>query len=311
MTDKNKINFKITELTRQLSENNRDILKKFPVEACINDIKSYPELRNYNYISKKLADMFEDILYHYGLRVFALYNKLLVLKFMCEQVEYLENSGLQDNFHKLYNEWFEDIINGFSIQPDEYYTYKNDPFLKDLAVCASRGVPVGGACIVVISGVERRFLVTGESGRFLEKILFALFHMKGFKPFYYAHLVDRYVSKFNSEERIALYHNIVDLFKKNPEIKGLMGASWFYDPKVAKISPHLAYLTELPLKNGAKIFRIGTTEEDIKNATLKSRTRRKLYEQGKYMPASHYMIWPRKAMIKWADSHKRIYIGHE
>jgi len=58
-------------------------------------------------------------------------------------------------------------------------------------------------------------------------------------------------------------------------------------------------LADVPIKNGAKIYRVGTSESDIKNATSWSPTRMVLYKEGRYIPTCHLLIWPRKELMEW------------
>jgi hypothetical protein len=95
----------------------------------------------------------------------------------------------------------------------------------------------------------------------------------------------------------------------------MVGTSWFYDPQLAYVSPHLSYLRLRPMERGATIVRNGSSDYAISCATAKSRsgcedrvarlvasTRRKLYEQGKYVPVAYSLLWPREALLGWVDA---------
>jgi hypothetical protein len=79
---------------------------------------------------------------------------------------------------------------------------------------------------------------------------------------------------------------------------------WLYDSNLENVSPELVYLRRKPEQNGAKVFRIGTRQRDIVHATAMSPTRRKLYQQGKYMPTAYALVWPRKELLAWVDKNK-------
>ena len=57
-------------------------------------------------------------------------------------------------------------------------------------------------------------------------------------------------------------------------------------------------------KNGGRLFYYGSSEAMIKDALFKSPTRRRLYEEGLYVPRSFIRIWPRNELIEWADRSK-------
>ncbi len=81
----------------------------------------------------------------------------------------------------------------------------------------------------------------------------------------------------------------------------MFAGSWFYDPSLAKISPRLAYLHTEPCKYGARLFKLGTSQDAIRLALLKSATRRQLYEDGKYTPTQYAILWLRKHMLRWQE----------
>jgi hypothetical protein len=165
-------------------------------------------------------------------------------------------------------------------------------------------IPVGGAWVLEKGKIGRRFFLTGDLRQFIKGLNFFFAKMRGFKPYYAIHLVDRFIDKFNASERTKCFLKISELLDMNPDIKGIYGRSWFYDPAVAKISPKLAYVRESMLENGAEDFRIGVTQFDIDNALSKSSLREKLYSQGNYIPTGYYIIWPGKEVIKWAKAEK-------
>jgi hypothetical protein len=115
----------------------------------------------------------------------------------------------------------------------------------------------------------------------------------------------RYLEQFNFKGQNICYLRIAELLKANPTIQALVGESWFYDPKLKEISPRLNYLGRYPEENGAKIFRIITSESDIRLSTLKSKTRKRLFGEGKYKPCHHMLVWPRKQLINWAEEQNK------
>ncbi len=86
-------------------------------------------------------------------------------------------------------------------------------------------------------------------------------------------------------------------------MKGLFGVSWFRDPALSHISPHLTRLTTMVTDHGARLFPLGSCKaEGIRDATAKSKTRRRLYERGAYRPMEYLLVWPRKELLAWADA---------
>jgi len=54
------------------------------------------------------------------------------------------------------------------------------------------------------------------------------------------------------------------------------------------------------LAHGAVLAHVGPTEGAIRYALAHAPDRRRLYDEGKYVPTSHAVIWTRDAMLKWA-----------
>ena len=54
---------------------------------------------------------------------------------------------------------------------------------------------------------------------------------------------------------------------------------------------------------------VSTGGDHIDNATSTSPSRRKLYEEGKYMPKSYMLAWGKRAQIDWAISATRAEAG--
>ena len=86
----------------------------------------------------------------------------------------------------------------------------------------------------------------------------------------------------------------------NPDVGGVTGVGWIYDPKVSEISPRLGYVQQTQAWHGAFLANMGTSSHHVANAVFKSPTRRKLCDEGKYIPTCYLIAWPRRALIKWS-----------
>jgi hypothetical protein len=95
------------------------------------------------------------------------------------------------------------------------------------------------------------------------------------------------------------YKEIGELMKYQPKIKGIFRRSWFLDPNLEQVTPALGYLRTIPQNNGAILFQSGATHHEITESLAFSPHRRKLYKEGKYIPAAYAYIWPRKEFFGW------------
>ena len=148
-----------------------------------------------------------------------------------------------------------------------------------------------------------RFLSAGGPRQLVGLIAFLIFKMRGFKPFYSLHIYNRF-SDFSSTEIDKCYLRIAELLVRNSKMKGIYQHAWLYDPKLSEISPQLAFLRQTLVQNGARIFRLGATRRALRYATAWSLIRRKLYEEGKYIPTEYIVIWPRKELLDWAKKER-------
>ena len=156
------------------------------------------------------------------------------------------------------------------------------------------------------SGFPRSLMVRGGLNQGL-RVLSLLIKLWGNKPFYSHHTHLSELEEFNPVDFTRCNLRLADMLKLNPEIKGVHCGSWLYDPALETVSPHLSYMRALQQDNSALVFYAGISIEG--GALAKSKTRRSLYEQGKYIPKSYHIIWPRQRLIDWADNASQNFDG--
>jgi hypothetical protein len=174
---------------------------------------------------------------------------------------------------------------------------EDDIFRKDLALLCLRMLPCVSHVVCRYSGVPRstlllpRNLATGASAR----VVFAL---RGrLWPLIANHVHPEMTDRFDPTGREACYRLICTLLRHWPDSAGLVGASWYYDRAAGDISPHLAYLRNVPAEHGALFLDVGATAEATANAVARSKQRRARFEDGTYKPRTVMMVWPRRALL--------------
>ena len=144
-----------------------------------------------------------------------------------------------------------------------------DIFWKELAIARLQFFPVQAGVVEFYSGFGVK---QGISFNALQTISFLSILIRfGRKPYYQVHTHTPVLHNFSSEGWINSYCQIAEMLKDNPHINGIMRGSWFFDPKLKKISPRLSYLQDLPLQNGAQTFCIG--KDNSGSAISKSKSR--------------------------------------
>ena len=127
-----------------------------------------------------------------------------------------------------------------------------------------------------------------------------MLRLGGRGPLFRMHLDSRHLEEFNLLGRNQCFARIAELLEAMPGVRGLVGTSWFYDPQLERISPHLHYLRKVPMDGGAFLRIDGPGEIHTQRATARSETRRRLYEEGKYSPVCATVVWPRKDLLAWS-----------
>lgn len=293
----------ICRLTAAVHASNTNLLTMFPLTTYIDCLKNYPEIGRYAFESSEIKEYCNNIVKYSNEQTLELYHKLVLITLIVKAEDRLQAEPLPDDIKKLYVTNFERIIRNIESNAPGVYKYQNDRFCKDLAVCNLRLIPAG-AQKIHLDGISRRFLTTGGIRQFFKGLIFIFFELGGFEPLYQMHTASGdpdLMAKFNPDGWDLFYRRVANLLKINANIKGLFGSSWFFDPRLVEISPRLKYLREIVVNNGGKLFYLGTSIQGTKDALLKSQTRRRLYQEGKYIPTDYLVIWARKKLIEWAD----------
>jgi hypothetical protein len=187
--------------------------------------------------------------------------------------------------------------------PDDRFDLGLHSLRCDFRIVAFNRIPTGIEHIEV-GGVPRSLVWKGGLGQAAR--LLALFaRAGGAAPFYVGHLAHgipprAFLLVYNERSQAEWQRNVALCLQMNPHIRGFIATSWFYDPQLASVSPHLDFLRAGSLAHGAVLIRAGATEGSTKYALARSPERQKLYDEGKYVPTSHAVIWTREAMMKWA-----------
>lgn len=282
--------------------------EKTQIDRYVDSINAYPKAGPYKYASEETKRICSQIESRYNRSALEEFHKLLLLKLIAKHSGKMDAMDLPHDIVELYKMNFNRIAE--EIGTDQYkgpYLYSNDKFCKDVALCGMRLIPVGARKIHE-SILSKRFLLKKGVSQFVEGLLFVLFELKGFKPLYEMHTDSKdpdLLNQFNPDGFKKSYLRIVDLLDRNPEIKGIFSTSWFNDPVLETISPRLNYIRKMVIENGGKCFYIHADEQAVKNSTQKSMTRKKLYQEGKYLPTNYLIIWSRSKLIEWAEKLKR------
>lgn len=231
----------------------------------------------------------------------AAYLKRLFVRLLADLPERLAREPLPASIAALIALETERIAGELGSHPDAFYDPDTDAFLKDLGILTLRLLPCGAELAQVRAGVPRSLLLRGGLAQLLRGLWFFGHRTAGFAPFVSLHMDIRNLAAFTPEGWDQTYLRLADLLRARPQLKGVFGTAWFYDPAMTWVSPHLAYLRERRIEGGAAGFSFGPTEAARANALARSARRRQLVEAGRYTPRSYYLVWPRADLLAWAE----------
>jgi hypothetical protein len=191
----------------------------------------------------------------------------------------------------------------YAVQPDklpEPFDLTRVSFITMARIATLSRFPAGQLDWEV-SGIPRSWLLKVSPASLPRLVSSILFELRGFQPAFFSHINPNRRNQGILLERESLrsYHRMARSMERQPEIKGLITASWLHSPDTFTISPHLTWLNQVFLENGGHVLPLGRA--DIDSGVLhRSPERQQAYEAGTFKPTEGLVIWPRAAMLAWA-----------
>lgn len=275
------------------------LVEAYPIEDYIRSLDQWERRRGYYFVPPELDRTCAAILASVGVAGLEIYHRLVLLAMIADFDGRRARHRIPDSIAALIRVEFERILSSLEQAEEGFFLLDNDLFLKDLGLCRLKLLPCGPEVVDIWSGIPRRTLLQGGPRQFIECARF-LRRLGGFGPYYDSHWDRRLVRQFTEANYERLYERVAELLRLNPEIKGFCGGSWWFDPEVAEISPELDFLSRTPLDNGARLFRVGTSDLVVTQSLKFSRRRREVYEAGRYRPCGYLMVWGRADLLEWA-----------
>lgn len=295
-----------TKLIQDIIEQDKELLTRIPISRHLAYLSDYPEVGPYSYTSVDIQKDFE-VLSKYQ-NTTSKYQKLILLELIEKNSQKIKQLGLPDTIASLFEINFKRIIDDiqFEKQSEDFYHFKNDKFLKDISLCNLRLTPAGAQKLNLTKFPILSFRSAGLV-EFAKIAAFSTFNRLTGGCMYDMHTDSHdadLLNDFTPAGWRQFYINVADLLMARPDIKGLFGVGWFFDPKVSEISPRLSYLRDLVIESGGSTFNAGENEGATSSALAKSETRKRAYQQGIYKPLDYLVIWDRSTLIDWRQKQK-------
>ena len=289
-------------LRSALGRNVSPLLEQFPIERYLESASELPALASYRRVGEACGETMAAIRARFGAELEPLYHRLAIVHAIRGAIARPRANGYPSCIESQSLKWFGDLLDDLDRADDDFFRVDHEPFVKDLAVCLGRLVPVGGPWVIERSGLSRKSLLCRDPLDLISRSRFVIARARGFKPYLQIHMTHRFGDRFNEAERTACYLRVAELLDHYPDMKGLIGASWYLDPGLEEVSPELAYLRRLPEGNGARIFRLQRASALKWDAIAGSQHRKQLYEEGAYVPREALLVWPASDLLRWARS---------
>lgn len=276
-------------------------VSRFPIPTYIGLFDELSGYGRYFRVPEGAARICAQIESAVGLGGLETYHRCVLLTLIAEFGERTPTPPYPTEVLVAYEAYLRSVIAQMERNPSGYYLHGNDRFAKELAVCRHKLIPCGAQVIDVRSSVPRGIARSQPGWGGLRFLSYMLGRVRGFRVLYELHMDYRLIREFNPEGWQRCFTRIARLLEQRPEVLGVFGASWWYDPALRNVSPRLDFLREIPLQGAARLFRIGPSTFNVENAIANSLERTQAYEQGRYRPADWLLVWARRDLLNWAQ----------
>lgn len=277
----------------------RDFVDCFPLSSFIEKLDEVDPFLGYRYFPVELLELQFDARGGVSQGTFSDYLYLVVAQLIEGFEHRFEIAGLSDLFRFEFERSFKRILlRAKSDKVRALASFGNDVFLKDLGIARLILIPCASHVVYRHAGIPRRVLLNGRGAGWVELVKTLVFDTRSFRPYLENHVHLAMLDDFNPEGRERCLRLVAELLRCWPESHGLIGSSWYYDPAVGRVSPHLAYLHDVPAGRGACFVDMGESEDALAGALARSPSRRLLAETGAYSPHNFMMIWSRRKILE-------------
>ena len=225
------------------------------------------------------------------------YHQVLIYKFYLDNYKLIDDQNFPQGVSDYLKEDFSRIINYAKVGNPKNLTFDNFQFFSYLQKMCFKCFPVSHQNIDV-TGFSRNLIFRQT---FLNKLNFlrVVLGMGGNYPLFEMHFNPHRSRLFSPEGWDEVFRLAAQMLVNHPHMKGVFGASWFFDPSLKEISNELNYIRELIEKIGGHFFVVGSSEDDMKNAFAFSKERKAAYEEGRYIPTSYMVVIKRDTLIRY------------
>jgi hypothetical protein len=184
------------------------------------------------------------------------------------------------------------------------------PFIRAAKMATLRLFPAGPLDWVV-SGIPRSWILEAsrETGAAacVRMLWFIAWRLRGFSPCFFLHVAPPPKNRglVLEKETLKAYYRMARCLECQPQMRGVIGHAWFFDPNAVRDQPHLEPLNRPFVSEGGTIATLGPAPPE--SGVLEGNAARKEeYLAGRLQYRYGLAIWPREAALRWAKAHPEL-----
>lgn len=192
---------------------------------------------------------------------------------------------------------FRQILGMVERGPDARYALAQDRFVKDLQIARLRLLPTGPFLVDRYQGFSRAAFLRGRGPLGVPRAVLDYLALGGSRPWHEMHAYDlgmRHVSAAGWSDFLQVARGLVE---QDPSFRGFIGTGWWYDPAIADVSPHLAFMRRVPASIGARFYIMPPSSDAVAYAVANSPERAALVASGTYQPRNWMVAIPRDLLL--------------
>ena len=152
-----------------------------------------------------------------------------------------------------------------------------------------------------VTGLPRSWLVKVRPGSVAGLLKTIAFDLGGLKPMIFPHFAvcgPRRIVMREGEVKRSFFRMAIAM-EMQPEMRGFLAGAWFLSPDAVRVNPQLSWFIPFFEQHGAFVTTMGHVELGPRQLARNDALREE-YERGEFRPRLGVVVWPRKAMLRWA-----------
>ena len=270
------------------------------IENRLAALPPYDRARPYSQLKRSLAALDVELCASIGERAALLVALAMLLYLIATHESRWSEENLDVRLKPEFVDSYHRILDFVERGGSSSMRMNQDNYAKEFAICLHRLIPGGGQLIDPGGGIGRRILVRPPAAGLPRKIWYMVVTCGGFSPFAEFHTHQRMRHLFTADAWEYSFRLLPLVFRSYPSLKGVVGASWFFDPQVASITPSLGFVRNVSERWGGIIMRDAVYPSTTADAISMGGPRRERHERGKYYPVSYVMVAAKSRILEHA-----------